>query len=330
MNILICHRPEGAFGFISDGWINALRDAGLNAIRWDGMPSTWFKFQPDLYIGCSGHKQPLPSRFNRKHTKVAIHVNPHGPVDIKPSINESKNTVTWVQSVDPDIVFGYGFEKDRNYWSAWPKTISCNWTPLPTAGDATYYTQADALKKHNIAYVGGYWPYKSQNIDAFLVPVIKRMKCEVKGWGKWPVLKVRECTTSDKLSLLQSTRIGPCIVEPHTTTYGIDLPERVFKVILCGAIAVHDKVIDGSKILKSVKWCDNASAYLNEINNVLKMDASAQYEIWLSQFQEVIANHTYHHRMAHLLSVLGFANEAKNVLDCLQKYQSIKQTSKCF
>ena len=103
MKIMLCHRPEGAFGYITDGWQNALHDRGYEVRRWDGDASSWREYQPDLYIGCSGHKQPIPS--NRNECQVAIHVNPCGPVNID-GINESQDNINWVVDQKPDLYLG--------------------------------------------------------------------------------------------------------------------------------------------------------------------------------------------------------------------------------
>src|SRR5215831_12305434 len=89
VRVLLVHRPGGAFGYISDGWINALRDRGHRVERWDGLENSWHSFAPDLYLGCSGHRQPIPPRHN---CKIAIHVNAYGPVHLD-GLNESEETI---------------------------------------------------------------------------------------------------------------------------------------------------------------------------------------------------------------------------------------------
>ena len=120
MRVLLCHRPGGAFGYITDAWANAFRDKGHMVQRWDGQEASWRAFAPELYIGCSGHRQPIPANRN---TKVAIHVNPYGPVDLG-SINESKESIDWTVAQKPDAVFGYGHEEDRLLWSYWTKKLA--------------------------------------------------------------------------------------------------------------------------------------------------------------------------------------------------------------
>ncbi len=79
---------------------------------------------------------------------------------------------------------------------------------------------------------------KAKVIDKYLVPVLKDsgLSSKVFGWGDW-----QDGLCSGKLpdrsvsAFFNSGRVAPCISEPHTHRYGIDLPERVFKTALCGA-----------------------------------------------------------------------------------------------
>jgi hypothetical protein len=186
MRVLLVHRPGGAFGYITDGWINALRDKGHRVQRWDGNENSWHDFGPDLYIGCSGHKQPIPPRRN---CKIAIHVNPYGPVAIE-GINESEANIRWTINQRPDAVFGYGQEEDRLLWSYWTQRHGCRWVPMPTAGDRTVFKQSldDSQKLYDVVYLGGRWPYKGLTIDSFLLPVLRHQDISFKlyGWGDWP------------------------------------------------------------------------------------------------------------------------------------------------
>lgn len=322
MKVLICHRPGGAFGYISDGWINAIRDAGFKAERWNNKASKWKEFNPDIYIGCSGHRQQIPSKESRGSTKIAIHVNPHGPIKVKPNINEGEEGIGWVKKQHPDAVFGYGFQSDQKYWSYWKEKVGINWIPMPTAADAIIFKpQLD--KKFDFAYVGGFWKYKGINLNKYIVPLMRqRLNYKVCGWGDWPSeFNVQECSDGKKVKILQSAMIGPCVSESHTTTYGIDLPERVFKVILCGAIAIHDPVKNGSTNLSSVLWTTDPKDYVNSVYKILDLSYNKRVDLWHRQYNEIFGHHTYHHRLAKLFSGLGFNDEAGIMLQSLEKHR---------
>jgi len=322
MNILLPKHVGGAFGYITEGWLNALVDAGHNVKRYDDNIQSWLEFKPDLYCGCSGHKQTIPA--NRGKCLVAIHVNPYGTNDIDKNILEPKQTVNWVLSQKPNVVFGYGLQQDRLFWAGWEQA-GIKWVPMPTAGDAVVYNNSNINKIVDYVYVGGRWSYKSTSIDKFLLPVVnnKKLNGSVYGWGDWsspwPSHFVEGIDDKDVPARLSQAKVGPCISEPHTQRSGIDLPERVFKVVLSGAVAVHDTVAGFDRYCKSVLSADSPDQYVNEIRRICDMDDSARSALSKRQRLEVLNNHTYHHRMSTLFDALGLRGESNDMLLVLNK-----------
>jgi len=318
VNILLCHRPDGAFGYISDGWQNALHDKGHQVRRWDGRIESWREFKPKVYIGCSGHKQPIPKE--RNDCKIALHVNPHGPVEIE-GINESLDNVQWVVEQKPDVVFGYGHDDDGIMWSGWSAQYGIDWVPMPCAADRVLFKKVKSYDDRDLdlVYLGGRWKYKAKTIDAYLIPVIEELKLQnrkmaVRGWGEWPDKICGGTLASDQVnSFLNSGKIAPCISEQHTHQYGIDIPERAFKVALCGALVIHDSVLHLRRMIPSALVAANPQHFRDLCLHYINNDAE-RVEIARKQHDEVLANHTYHHRMAGLLKLLGFEDQAKQML----------------
>lgn len=322
--ILIVNRPGGAFGYITDSWINALKDRGHVVQRWDGLESSWYEFRPDLYIGCSGHKQPIPAR---RSTKVAIHVNPYGPTNIQ-GINESDSNVRWVCNQKPDVVFGYGSEEDRLLWSYWTTNKGIKWIPMPVAGDKIIYKPTDQTNKiTDIVYLGGRWAYKGLTIDKFLVPLYERclnglndnnrpITFKIHGWGEWPKHYNIDILGEDQATpFLGSGKVGPCISEQHTQEYGIDIPERAFKIALCNTLVIHDAVPVMRRMIPSA-IISNSPENFQDLCVYYSKDENAQERVALTTAQrnEVLKAHTYHHRMATLFSSLGWDEEAYNMI----------------
>jgi hypothetical protein len=317
MKVLICHRPGGAFGYISDSWLNAFKSAGIIAQRWDGKKESWRSFSPNLYIGCSGHKQPIPEH---RACKIAIHVNPCGPVKIEPNINEPADSVKWVKKQKPDAVFGYGFEKDRNLWSHWERD-GIPWVPMACAGDATVYSPANGgHNRFDLVYIGGRWDYKAKTIDPYLMPLLlSKLSRTVYGWGKWPpYLAVTEASDAQVVMALSTAKVGPCVSEPHTIQHGIDIPERVFKVILSGAVPVHDPVPGIRKLIPGLLVGNNPDEYRDLVMAAVKTSPQKRLSLVEEYYDVVFDRHTYHHRLSALLSQLGFNQEAQTLLKALK------------
>jgi len=314
MKVLVCHRPGGAFGYISDSWINALRDKGHTVQRWDGHDHSWHDFSPNLYIGCSGHKQPIP---HQRSAKIAIHVNPYGPTKIQ-GIAESDENIRWTLNQKPDVVFGYGHEDDRILWSYWTQKHDIPWVPMPTAGDKTLFHQSSENdKQYDIVYLGGRWQYKGLIIDAYLIPFLQQSNnYKLHGWGDWPSNICSGILAEDQVNrFLGSGRVGPCISERHTHEYGIDIPERAFKVALCGTLVVHDAVVAIRRMIPSAIIATNPDQFRNYCLHFAKPENAAErIEVTNRQRNEVLEAHTYHHRMATLFAALGFHTEAQQML----------------
>lgn len=315
MKVLLCHRPGGAFGYITDGWFNALRDKGHKVQRWDGNESSWYDFAPDLYCGSSGHKQPIPPRRN---CKIAIHVNPYGPVNIQ-GINESEQNIRWTLNQNPDVVFGYGLEEDRLLWSYWTQKHGVAWVPMPTAGDKVIFKQIKSLADRplDVVYLGGRWAYKGMTIDAYLVPLLQANEVTYKlhGWGDWQPGLCSGILAEDKAcEFLNQGKIGPCISEQHTHSHGIDIPERAFKIALCGTLVIHDAAMSLKRMIPSALIATNPQQFQDYIRLYSRPDMQqARMELVAQQQNEVLSAHTYHHRLAALFDALGLADEANHM-----------------
>jgi len=311
MKILLPHRVGGAFGHITDSWLAALLHAGFDTRRYDGQISSWLDFKPDLYIGCSGHRQQIPGNSG---TKIAIHVNPFGVQSI-PGINESDDAIDWVCKQRPTTVFGYGFEAHRPYWSKWETKCRIPWTPMPTGADYCKYKDKGDDRPYDIVYLGGRWSYKAKTIDRYLLPLfnINDIKYRVAGWGDWPPeLNVQELPLNQENDFFNSGMIGPCMSEPHTHVHGIDLPERAFKLALCGTMFIHDAKLAVS-MLETAVAAEEPDEYLRLHRYFINMPEKRESMARMQRF-EILSAHTYHHRLALLLHNCGFSTQSKHLL----------------
>jgi spore maturation protein CgeB len=110
--------------------------------------------------------------------------------------------------------------------------------------------------------------------------------------------------------------VGPCVSAKHTQQYGIDIPERAFKVALCGALCVHDPVPRLNGIIPDALIAKNGQSYRERcIYYSRPENAAERIEIVEKQRQHVLNNHTYHHRLSGLFGALGWGGEAAKMLE---------------
>ncbi len=303
--------------------MNALKVAGYSAIKWDGKSQDVLKsFAPTLYIGATGWKQNIPSQ---RDFKVALHVNPWCGEIIKcdgPTINESTQNVEWALNMKPEAVFGYGLNDDMNkYWVKWRSHVTT--VPMPTAGDTVeFYRDPSAAHKCELGFVGGRWNYKAKIMDAYLLPCLKRFKSKVYGWGGWQSqpFYMGSAADADARKLLSSAQVCPSISEPHTIRYGIDIPERIFKIPLCGTVTFTDAVAGIHRYfpIDMMPVAKNPAEYMRICMELIS-DSSRRLQLAIKQRAHVLGHHTYFHRVETLLRALGFIMEAENVKSCIPK-----------
>jgi hypothetical protein len=314
MKILVARPSGGAYLYIARGFINAFNAIGCHAKFWDGDEKTWTDTKPDLYIGCSGHRKIIPQ--NRGNVKVAIHVNPYG-TRLEPlhgvDINEPKEAINWTLSQKPDVVFGYGHQDDAStFWSNWSKNHNIKFIGVPTAADHTLYYSLEIEKKvNNIVYLGGRWPYKANKIDQWLLPLTKVTNIKIMGWGGWQGVNGYTGVIPDSDSgreFLASGKVGPCMCEPHTTKFGIDIPERFFKVALCKTLPVVDFIPNFNRYYESDTFlmARDPNEYVDLVCNYANNPAfeKARIELTESIFKQTRLNHTYMNRMRDLCAGL--------------------------
>lgn len=327
MKVLVAKPSGGAYLYIAEGFINAFNDVGCKASFWDGKDTSFKAFSPDLYIGCSGHRMDVPLFYKGK---IAIHVNPFG-IKLRPidgvDINETQSAIEWTVKQKPDVVFGYGLDEDgKTYWKNWQSDFGIKFVGVPTAGDYTLYYPDKKSVDYKIAYLGGRWPYKAKNIDKWLSPLINKSgnKMKIYGWGGWNVEQYKGVLQSNDLgrSFLSSALVCPCICEPHTSEYGIDIPERFFKVALCESLPVIDKINGFSRYCKNYVMAESPNDYLNKCLNFACNSDFIDLGIQKAKKvrQEVLLRHTYHHRMMNLCKSLEFSEVTEKFLDKIDKF----------
>jgi len=315
MKILLPNPDGGAFLYIMRGFKNALKHAGHSVKPWDGERESFEQFEPDIYIGCSGWRQPIPHDLVKKfNTRIVIHVNPYGSINLEqisngPNINEPQNTIEWVKDQKPDLLFGYGYGQEDidKYWNKW-LSISDVVMAAPAADHIEYYqVDHDHEWAHDLAFVGGRWGYKATNIDKYLVPLLPKYDVGIYGWGGWqPIRKSQKIDDNDVRKLFSSSKIGPCIHEPHSSVYGIDVPERVFKVPLCGLLAISDQSASLHRYFPKdiMPMAETPQQYEDFIKYYLKHDMERK-EIALKQKNHILQHHTYLNRVSKIFEGLG-------------------------
>ena len=110
---------------------------------------------------------------------------------------------------------------------------------LPLACDTTLYHDwvpfCPEFADVQLAFVGGFWPYKARQFDRYLKPYADRLT--VFGYSAWPYAGYGgQLPEAKEPALYRQARLSPTINEPHVEVMGVDLNERVFKVLGSGGL----------------------------------------------------------------------------------------------
>jgi len=327
MRILITAIPQTTIMYIINGYINAFNDIGCCAKLWNRRLGYYKleimkEFNPDLVIYIAGepntyHRYKIPNVKNiNSKVKLAIFVYPFGDkLDHNcrcrriPLINESSESIKWIRDQKPDCVFGYGCADDSNtFYKNWFDI--CPFIGLPTAGDSTIYYPDKKDVPYKAAYLGGRWRYKDVKLRNWLFPVIDELKddIEVRGF-RWPK-GILECDDFGR-SFLSSALVCPCVCEPHTDVYGMDIPERFWKVALCESLPILDNIPNFNRYCYNFIMGNNPKEYLDLIKKYAYHDVDYGKAMAKVIRREVLMKHTYHHRMRDLCNCLGLSDIVK-------------------
>jgi hypothetical protein len=339
LRILCCNPDGGAFLHITRGWEDAFKALGHSFKRWQGSDRELKNFKPDIYLGCSGWRQNFPKWAKEEFkTKVGIHVNPWGSTVLQalpgePNINESTSAIAWTKSQFPDFVYCYGNDDDISHmWNFWEDKAGIPVVAMPNGGNSIKYKPiGPGIEKHHficdVGFVGGYWPYKAMNLDKYLMPVIRNNNIITKiwGWGGWKHIG-RKYQGSIKYeldvnTLFSSAKVCPSVVEPHTSRYGIDIPERMFKVPLGGGFTICDPVKNLDKYVDYNTFITsrNPTEYLEQIIYYINSD-KARIDLAKKQRLAVLKDHTYLHRIQGFLRQSGYNSQADEAQKLADKY----------
>jgi hypothetical protein len=225
-----------------------------------------------------------------------------------PNMTLSEDLAKLVLRTEPAFVFTISPTRSFEYYHRWldhgEKLVS-----LPLACDTTLYRDDVALDPAfadvEIGFVGGYWPYKARQFDRYLRPYESKLK--VFGYAPWPYAGYGgRLSEAKEPALYRQARLSPTINEPHVERMGIDLNERVFKVLGSGGMTITDVTPayrewftdDELLVPKSL------DEYHSMVGQTLRHSGLLQ-QYRVSGRQAVLNRHTYAHRARAILESLG-------------------------
>ncbi|MEM4204985.1 MAG: glycosyltransferase [Candidatus Methanomethylicaceae archaeon] len=218
----------------------------------------------------------------------------------------------WVRQMvldsGPSLVFTISPTASFEFYEQWIKK-GLRLFSLPLAWDETVYPENPAYDPEyshvSLAFVGGYWKYKARQLDRYLAPYANDLT--VFGYSIWPYGKYGGLLpVSKEASLYRQAKVSPVINEPHVETMGIDLNERVFKVLGSGGFAVTD-VVPGYR-----EWFSEGELPVpqnedefHEIVHFARENVEFNHRYREAGHKAVVERHRYSHRASEVLNILN-------------------------
>jgi spore maturation protein CgeB len=221
-------------------------------------------------------------------------------------------------------IFWHWFEQDEPLMDGFTQTTGRTFATIHFAADKTlYYREPDERFDCDVCYVGSYLPMKRPFLKKHVLPLREKYDLRIYGsdWtfgnrilgnvqkvGQYfninPLKKVRslKLTLADERKLYSSARISLNVHEEQVKIRNCEINERTFKILACGGFQVCDNVpllrkffgTDELVIAKNIAdWFEKIDYFVrNPEKRGLYIEAA---------HRKVLADHTYHNRVAQLL-----------------------------
>ena len=181
----------------------------------------------------------------------------------------------------------------------------------------------DPTLECDIGFIGGYWPYKGQVLDKYLLPLLHPLgEYSVKIFGNQPWGVNQYCgliSDDDAKNLFASAKICPNLSEPHAQEFGIDLNERIFKVLYAGGFCITDNVEAYKMFGDGVVIAESPEDFKEKIDFYLQ-NTEDRNEIAEKGNKFVADNHTSIHRIAEILDYFDLKQLSKQVIESYKEF----------
>tara|TARA_R100001163_G_C5056386_1_gene192799 strand:- start:565 stop:1596 length:1032 start_codon:yes stop_codon:yes gene_type:complete len=337
MKVMIASDGTHAHFFQRAAWKHAFNACGIQAELWDYKSVSPFDafdmFEPDVFMGQSYNLDEATIKCikERPHLKVGLRAGDWG--DHEQTVDKKKYNILFCSEKEkraletlkretgkPDFVHIHYSQQDVSRTHNHYESIGIKPVSLMMCADTIMYggAEVDDKLKCDIGFVGGYWPHKGLIIDRYLFPLLHPMhKYRVKIFGNQPWKVNQYCgviNDADVKNLFVSAKICPNLSEPHAHEFGIDVNERIFKILYSGGFCISDNVDAYKMFGDGIVIADSPEDFENKINHYL--DAPEERVAIAKRGREYVKdNHTGFHRCSTILSECGFKDLSKQVIE---------------
>ena len=350
MKILISNDGTHAHFFQRMSWLNAFKSCGFTVGMWDckNVPAfdVFDQFEPDIFLGQSYNLDEalIKCIYERPHLKVGLRAGDWG--DHEKEIDKSKYNILFASEKEkhilkklkdetgkPDFVHIHYEQKNIDITHSRFNEIGIDAKSIMMCADANTYGDAkyNPTLDCDIGFVGGYWPYKGLVIREYLFQLLEcgnDYRIKIFGNQPWPANQYCGYIDDEEVKdLFISAKICPNLSEPHAQKFGIDVNERIFKVLYAGGFCVSDYVESYKSLFgDGVVLCKSPEDFQAKIKFFLENDEE-RMSIAKKGKSIVETNHTNFHRIATILGYFGLHSLEEKILNDYSNYLQQRPTT---
>jgi glycosyltransferase involved in cell wall biosynthesis len=341
MKILISSDGTHAHYFQRLAWANAFNSIGFQAVLWDCKKTNAFdafdSFEPDIFMGQAYNLDDalIKCIYERPHLRVALRAGDWGDHGVE--VDKSKYNILYCSDREkkileklkketgkPDFVHIHynqkAVEKTHNHFNS----IGIKPVSLMMCADTVVYGNArfDPRLECDIGFVGGYWPHKGIIINKYLFPLlgdVGEYKVKIFGNQPWPVNQYCGLIQDEDVkNLFLSASICPNLSEPHAHEFGIDVNERIFKILISGGFCISDNVKSYEMFEDGIVIAESPKDFKDKIDFYLKNPEEREQ---IKQKGHIIVrdNHTGFHRVSEIMKNLGYTDIADKIINAYKE-----------
>lgn len=329
MKILIANDQPTAMKYIRQAYAKALSVSGYEVMFWDirvkPVYDAFDEFEPDIFFGQSYNlnKHFLRCIEERPEMKLVLRVsdwsewNDQLDKSTYPVLSASTTEIEQMKHIqslpNPLVVHTHHckeyLEQTHGRWTE----NGFNLYAFENFADIFDYTNGEFRGEYrcDLSLIGGYWGYKSKNIDKFIMPLCspkKNYNIRIFGNQSWPTSKYCGQLHSEQNHILKSSKVCLSIHEPHSTEFGYDIVTRPFNLMSNKCFFVSDYVEGAVARFPEGIFCKTPEEYEERIQYYLKNEAEKKV-IVDRLYDRVMKDHTAFERLVGIFEQVGLPTD---------------------
>lgn len=326
---ILCQHEAMASHYIYQGLGRALVERGNEFLFWDNTKHCAFdafhEGKPDIFIGQGYNldRSIIKCLNNDKNIKVFLKVGVDSKqfnseydstkYSILTATDQERSLVDQIINKERIVLFNYCHNNRANYVIGGWKDLGYKiWGFLPAADTSLYFpVPYNPDVASDIIFIGGYWEYKAQNLDKYIIPLCNPIgKYQIKIFGNqhWSVPQYLGFASDEMTrNIICSSTICPNIHEPHSNKYGFDVVPRIFNIIACRGFCISDYVESLEKDIftkNELIMANTPNGFFDLVEYYLK-NPEKRLEYIDKAYKVVMREHTYRNRASELLNAVN-------------------------